>query len=79
MTKFLKKSELSSGWYEVDATNVVVGRLIPCGTSLAEKRHEAKFDKTAMIEQEIAEEMTSLPDLPSEAKSDDEISPDQSS
>ena len=27
MTKFLKKSELSSGWYEVDATNVVVGRL----------------------------------------------------
>jgi len=59
--------------------NVVVGRLIPCGTSLAEKRHEAKFDKTAMIEQEIAEEMTALPDLPSEAKSDDEISPDQSS
>ena len=59
--------------------NVVVGRLIPCGTSLAEKRHEAKFDKTAMIEQEIAEEMTALPDLPSEAKSDDEILPDQSS
>jgi len=27
MTKFLKKSELSSEWYEVDATNVVVGRL----------------------------------------------------
>ena len=59
--------------------NVVVGRLIPCGTSLAEKRHEAKFDKTAMIEQEIADEMTALPDLPSEAKSDDEILPDQSS
>ena len=59
--------------------NVVVGRLIPCGTSLAEKRHEAKFDKTAMIEQEIAEEMTALPDLPSEAKPDDEILPDQSS
>ena len=59
--------------------NVVVGRLIPCGTSLAKDRHEAKFDKTAMIEQEIAEEMTALPDLPSEAKSDDEISPDQSS
>ena len=59
--------------------NVVVGRLIPCGTSLAQERHEAKFDKTAMIEQEIAEEMTALPDVPSEAKSDDEISSDQPS
>ena len=27
MTKFLKKSDLSSKWYEVDATNAVVGRL----------------------------------------------------
>ena len=59
--------------------NVVVGRLIPCGTSLAQERHEAKFDKTAMIEQEIAEEMTALPDVPSEAKPDDEISSDQPS
>ena len=59
--------------------NVVVGRLIPCGTSLAQERHEAKFDKTAMIEQEIAEEMTALPDVSSESKSDDEISPDQPS
>ena len=32
-----------------------------------------------MIEQEIAEEMTALPDLTSEAKSDDEISSDQPS
>ena len=59
--------------------NVVVGRLIPCGTSLAQERHEAKFDKTAMIEQEIAEEMTALPDVSPEAKSDDEISTDQPS
>ena len=59
--------------------NVVVGRLIPCGTSLAQERQEAKFDKTAMIEQEIAEEMTALPDVPSEAKPDDEISSDQPS
>ena len=27
MTKFLKKSELSSSWYEIDAKNAVVGRL----------------------------------------------------
>ena len=27
MTKFLKKDQLSSDWYEIDATNAVVGRL----------------------------------------------------
>ena len=27
MTKFLKKDQLSSSWYEIDATNAVVGRL----------------------------------------------------
>jgi DNA-directed RNA polymerase subunit beta' len=39
--------------------NVVVGRLIPCGTSLSTKRNEkTKDDKTALIEKELAEEMT---------------------
>ena len=38
--------------------NVVVGRLIPCGTSLSTKRNETKHDKTALIEKELAEEMT---------------------
>ena len=27
MTKFVKKSELKNDWYEIDATNAVVGRL----------------------------------------------------
>ena len=27
MTKFVKKSEISSNWYEIDAKNAVVGRL----------------------------------------------------
>ena len=27
MTKFLKKEQISSSWYEIDAENVVVGRL----------------------------------------------------
>ena len=27
MTKFVKKDQLSSSWYEIDANNVVVGRL----------------------------------------------------
>ena len=27
MTKFVKKSELTNNWYEIDASNAVVGRL----------------------------------------------------
>ena len=27
MTKFLKKDQLTSSWYEIDAKNAVVGRL----------------------------------------------------
>ena len=27
MTKFIKKDQISSSWYEIDATNAVVGRL----------------------------------------------------
>ncbi len=46
--------------------NVVVGRLIPCGTSLSVKRNEAKLNKTRIIEQELAEEMTALPDVSTE-------------
>ena len=42
--------------------NVVVGRLIPCGTSLSTQRNESKFDKTAQIEKELAEEMTAFTD-----------------
>ena len=27
MTKFLKKDQITSSWFEIDATNAVVGRL----------------------------------------------------
>jgi len=27
MTKFVKKDQVASSWYEIDATNAVVGRL----------------------------------------------------
>ena len=27
MTKFVKKDQINSSWYEIDATNAVVGRL----------------------------------------------------
>ena len=52
--------------------NVVVGRLIPCGTSLSIKRNEAKLNKTRIIEQELAEEMTALPDVSNEQKKEDD-------
>ena len=42
--------------------NVVVGRLIPCGTSLSSQRNESKYDKTAQIEKELADEMTAFSD-----------------
>ena len=51
--------------------NVVVGRLIPCGTNLSAQRNEAKFDKTAMIEQELAEEMTAFTDIKKEVSAED--------
>ncbi|MBH43922.1 MAG: DNA-directed RNA polymerase subunit beta' [Gammaproteobacteria bacterium] len=42
--------------------NVVVGRLIPCGTSLSSNRNNVQLDKKSIIEQEIANEMTAYKD-----------------
>ena len=51
--------------------NVVVGRLIPCGTSLSTQRNESKYDKTAQIEKELAEEMTAFTDNKNEVIEED--------
>ena len=51
--------------------NVVVGRLIPCGTSLSKQRNESKYDKTAQIEKELAEEMTAFTDNKNEVIEED--------
>ncbi len=56
--------------------NVVVGRLIPCGTSLSVKRNEAKLNKTRIIEQELAEEMTALPDVSVDQNKEDDAPSD---
>jgi len=40
--------------------NVVVGRLIPCGSSLSSQRNIANIDKKSLIEEELAQEMTVL-------------------
>ena len=29
MTKFVKKNDINNNWYEIDASNAVVGRLHP--------------------------------------------------
>jgi DNA-directed RNA polymerase subunit beta' len=56
--------------------NVVVGRLIPCGTGLSMERSQSKVDKTTMIEKELADEMTAFTDTKKEpAHEDTQVEP----
>ena len=43
MTKFLKKDEINSKWYEIDAKNAVVGRLATVITKILRGKNTAKF------------------------------------
>ena len=43
MTKFLKKSELINNWYEIDASNVVVGRLASIIAIILRGKNKATF------------------------------------
>ena len=43
MTKFVKKSEINSKWYEIDAKNAVVGRLATIITKIIRGKSSAKF------------------------------------
>ena len=43
MTKFLKKDEINSKWYEIDAKNAVVGRLATIITKILRGKNTAKF------------------------------------
>ena len=51
--------------------NVVVGRLIPCGTSLSLQRNVVNLDKKALIEAELAQEMTAFDDTRKKTTEDD--------
>jgi DNA-directed RNA polymerase subunit beta' len=51
--------------------NVVVGRLIPCGTGLSTEHNQSKVDKTTMIEKELADEMTAFTDTKKESAHED--------
>ena len=43
MTKFVKKDEINSRWYEIDAKNAVVGRLATIITKILRGKNTAKF------------------------------------
>ena len=43
MTKFLKKDQLSSNWYEIDASNAVVGRLASIIAKILRGKNKATF------------------------------------
>ena len=43
MTKFIKKSEINSRWYEIDAKNAVVGRLATIITKIIRGKNSPKF------------------------------------
>ena len=43
MTKFVKKDEINSKWYEIDAKNAVVGRLATIITKILRGKNSAKF------------------------------------
>ena len=43
MTKFLKKGQLSSNWYEIDAKNAVVGRLASVVSKIIRGKNKTTF------------------------------------
>ena len=43
MTKFLKKDQLTSLWYEIDANNAVVGRLATVISKIIRGKNKSTF------------------------------------
>ena len=43
MTKFLKKAELSNNWYEIDASNAIVGRLATIISKILRGKNKTNF------------------------------------
>ena len=43
MTKFVKKEEINSKWYEIDAKNAIVGRLATIITKILRGKNTAKY------------------------------------
>ena len=43
MSKFLKKSDLKSEWYEIDASNAIVGRLATVISKIIRGKNKNNF------------------------------------
>ena len=43
MTKFIKKTEINSKWYEIDANNAVVGRLATVVSKILRVKNKATY------------------------------------
>ena len=43
MSKFLKKSDLKSEWYEIDASNAIVGRLATVISKIIRGKNKTNF------------------------------------
>ena len=43
MTKFVKKSEINSNWYEIDANNAIVGRLAAIVTKILRGKNKTSY------------------------------------
>ena len=43
MTKFLKKDQITSTWYEIDAKNAVVGRLAAIITKIIRGKNKTNY------------------------------------
>ena len=43
MTKFVKKNEVNNNWYEIDASNAVVGRLASIIAKILRGKNKATF------------------------------------
>ena len=43
MTKFVKKDELNSKWYEIDATNAIVGRVATIVSKIIRGKNKTNY------------------------------------
>ena len=54
MTKFVKKDQITSSWYEIDATNAVVGRLATVISKIIRGKNKALFFPLIILEITVA-------------------------
>jgi len=43
MTKFLKKDQITSSWFEIDATNAVVGKIATVVSNIIRRKNKTTY------------------------------------